>query len=217
MTFSDDLWARIEPIRTAIDELPFVMGLRDGTLDSEKFAYYMAQDALYLADYGRALAACAAQTLDPDELVFWAQASRETIVVERELHASHVQLGVGELGEPSPTCTGYTSYLMNLASQGCYPVLAAGVLPCFWIYDDVGTRMKDALGDLSQHPYGDWIGAYGDPEFAASARTAREIVDTLAAAATDGVRERMATAFVTASRYEWMFWDAAWRQETWPV
>jgi thiaminase/transcriptional activator TenA len=27
----------------------------------------------------------------------------------------------------------------------------------------------------------------------------------------------MHQAFATASRYEWMFWDAAWRQETWPV
>ncbi|GAB95546.1 thiaminase/transcriptional activator TenA [Kineosphaera limosa] len=220
MSFVDQLWQTIEPIRTAIDELPFVTGLADGSLDADRFGYYMAQDALYLADYGRALAACAAQATDPGDMVFWAESARQTVVVERELHAAHVERGLHDLGQPSPTCTAYTSYLLAHSAQGCYPALAAGVLPCFWIYDDVGTRMKavvEARGGLSEHPYGDWIAAYGDPEFAASTARAREIVDRLAQAADEGVRQRMTRAFVTAARYEWMFWDAAWRRETWPV
>ena len=52
MTFSDDLWQAIAPIREAIDALPLLTGLRDGSLDTERFGYYMTQDALYLADYG---------------------------------------------------------------------------------------------------------------------------------------------------------------------
>jgi thiaminase/transcriptional activator TenA len=28
---------------------------------------------------------------------------------------------------------------------------------------------------------------------------------------------RVFERFATTSRYEWMFWDAAWRQERWPV
>ena len=43
------------------------------------------------------------------------------------------------------------------------------------------------------------------------------IVDALADVADDGVRAAMAAAFVRSSQYEWMFWDAAWRLETWPV
>lgn len=30
-------------------------------------------------------------------------------------------------------------------------------------------------------------------------------------------RRRVVEHFVTTSRYEWMFWDAAWRRESWPV
>lgn len=217
MTFSDDLWQAIAPIREAIDALPLVTGLRDGSLDTERFGYYMTQDALYLADYGRALAACAAQSPDADDLVFWAESARQTVVVERELHAAHVANGLGDLGEQSPTCAAYTGHLLTLSTRGCYPALAAGVLPCFWIYDDVGTRLKAAVGDLAAHPYGDWISAYGDPEFAASTAHARRIVDALADAADDGVRAAMAAAFVRSSQYEWMFWDAAWRLEIWPV
>ena len=111
----------------------------------------------------------------------------------------------------------YTSYLFSLAAAGSYPVLAAGILPCFWIYEDVGRRLKEGLSDLAGHPYADWIRTYGDPAFAATTQQAKQILDRLGAQADPGTVEQMHKAFTTASRYEWMFWDAAWRQETWPV
>ncbi|MFH5822916.1 TenA family protein [Georgenia sp. AZ-5] len=213
--FSDTAWERTAPIREAIDRLPFLLGLEEGTLPRETFAYYMAQDAHYLADYGRVLSACASQAVDVAELLFWSSSASNTVLVERELHAAHVADLTGT--EKSPTCTAYTSYLLSLTAGGRYPEVAAAVLPCFWIYEDVGTRLKGRVQDLATHPYGDWIGTYGDPAFAESTRTARQIVDRLANHAGPTVRGRMYTAFRRAAQYEWMFWDAAWRQEAWPV
>ena len=215
MSFSQDAWGAITLIRKAIEELPLLTGLEDGSLPRDTFVYYMAQDAHYLADYGRVLAAAASQTTDADELLFWARSAHTTVIVERELHAAHVADFAAI--PKSPTCTAYTSYLFSLAAAGCYPALAAGIVPCFWIYEDVGRRLKDRVGDLTGHPYGDWISTYGDPQFAASTEQAKQILDRLAAQTDPGTVERMHQAFATASRYEWMFWDTAWRQETWPV
>jgi thiaminase/transcriptional activator TenA len=215
MPFSQDAWEAIAPIRKAIDELPFLTGMEDGSLPRAWFIYYMAQDAHYLADYGRVLAAAASQTTDADELLFWARSATTIVVVERELHAVHV--GDFAASTMSPTCTAYTSYLLSLAAAGRYPALAAGILPCFWIYEDVGRRLRERVSDLTGHPYADWISTYGDPEFAASTEQAKQILDRLAAQADPATVERMHETFSTASRYEWMFWDAAWRQETWPV
>jgi thiaminase/transcriptional activator TenA len=215
MSFSEDVWESIGPIRKAIDELPFLRGLADGTLARERFVYYMAQDAHYLAEYGRVLAAAASQTTGADELHFWSTSASTTIAVERELHAAHVADFAASTR--SPTCTAYTSYLFSLAGAGRYPALVAGILPCFWIYEDVGRRLKDRVGDLTGHPYADWISTYGDPAFAASTEQARQILDRLAAQTDPATVELMHEAFTTASRYEWMFWDAAWRQEIWPV
>jgi thiaminase/transcriptional activator TenA len=215
MPFSQDAWQAIAPIRQAIDRLPLLTGLEDGSLSHARFVHYLAQDAHYLADYGRVLAAGASQTTDADELLFWAGSAHTTVLVERELHAAHVSDFAAT--PRSPTCTAYTSYLFSLAASGSYPVLVAGVLPCFWIYEDVGRRLKGRVRDLMTHPYADWISAYGDPEFAASTERARQIVDRHAAQADPGTLERMHQAFATASRYEWMFWDAAWRHETWPI
>jgi thiaminase (transcriptional activator TenA) len=215
MSFSQDAWEAVAPIRKAIDELPFLTGLEAGDLPGDTFTYYLAQDAHYLADYGRVLAAAASQATDPEELILWAGSAVTTVVVERQLHAAHVADFAATTR--SPTCTAYTSYLFSLVAAGRYPVLAAGILPCFWIYEDVGRRLKERLGDLTGHPYADWISTYGDPEFAASTEKAKQVLDSLAAQADPATVARMHEAFATASRYEWMFWDAAWRQEVWSV
>lgn len=215
MSFTDDAWTAVAGIRQAIDTHPLLTGLHDGTLDREVFTGYLAQDAQYLSSYARVLASCAAQAPDPAETAFWAQRAHDVVAVESALHDSH--LTGAEPVEPSPTCLGYTSYLWALSAQGAYPVLVAGLLPCFWIYDDVGRRFSAQAGDLSRHPYGDWIATYGDPTFSAATEQVRRTTDRVARESGPPTRRRMLTAFVTASRYEWMFWDAAWRTESWPV
>lgn len=214
MGFSDEVWEKTQPIMQAIHEHPFVKALGDGSLDREVFTHYMTQDALYLADYGRAMGLLAAKALDADEVAFWANGVIGAIVAERELHSTHVDLDFGDM---SPTCGAYTNFLLARAAVSPYEVGVAAILPCFWIYQVVGERLLEAAGDLDSHPYGDWIGVYSDPEFAEATAKARRIADGLAEAATAAVREQMVEAYVTAARYEWMFWDAAWRQEGWPV
>lgn len=214
MTFTADAWERVTPILEAIQTHPFVMGLGDGSLGRREFAEYLAQDAVYLADYARALSALAAMAPSADEVAFWSSAARDAILVERSLHASHVEL---DAVQPSASCRAYTSYLLTLTVTGGYRVAAAGVLPCFWIYADVGRRLLDAAGDLSAHPYGDWIGLYADKAFDDQVDRAKAIVDEAARHASPDELTAMHLAFETASRYEWMFWDAAWRLEVWPV
>ncbi len=218
-TFTDQAWRDSAALRSSIDELPFLLRLADGTLDAGTFSGYLAQDALYLGDYARVLAAAASQCTDPDELMFWANSAYGAIAVERQLHETRVApLDATEptVAEMMPVCRAYTSYLWALVGQGCYPVLAAAILPCFWIYDDVGSRLKNAVADLAGHPYSDWIATYGDPDFAESTRQARVIVDTLAQQSSPEVTARMYQAFRTSCRYEWMFWDAPSRDEAWP-
>ncbi|EJZ87678.1 hypothetical protein HMPREF9241_00306 [Schaalia turicensis ACS-279-V-Col4] len=213
--FTDELWEEIAPIKKAIDQGQFVRGLGDGSLSQDKFNYYMVQDALYLAAYAKALAGLATFAHDPDDLVFWAEASANSIKVERELHASHVD--VMAAATPSPTCRAYSDFLAAQLASGEYGIAAAAVLPCFWIYQVVGTELLDTAGDLEKHPYGDWIGMYANPVFAEETKIVRGIVDRVAEGVVELQRQRMRDAFVQASRYEWMFWDAAWRMETWPI
>lgn len=216
MTFSNDLWVAIGTLRERIHALPFLAELREGTLPTDVFVGYLAQDTHFLTDYSRALATTSAQAPTPQEAAFWIQASHNALVAEQEmLHDTRVP----DLGAhpASPTTVGYSSYLVATAATAGYAVSAAALLPCFWLYADVGTRLLDQTGDLTGHPYRDWIGTYADPTFNADAAQACRIVDRIAESTDQAVRDRMRAAFETAGRFEWMFWDAAHRRETWPV
>jgi thiaminase/transcriptional activator TenA len=217
--FCEDMWLRTADLMTAIHDHPFVAGLGDGSLDPDRFAFYIVQDARYLTAFSKALATASARAADPAEAAFWAQSAHTALAAERLLHAGYVEeLGADADGlATSPTCLAYASYLQATALAAPYPVLAAAVLPCFWIYQDVGTALLKRTGDQPDHPYRKWIDTYSDPAFAASVEQAKAIADRVAAAADPVTREGMAEAYRTAAAYEWMFWDSAWRRESWPT
>jgi thiaminase/transcriptional activator TenA len=119
--------------------------------------------------------------------------------------------------ETSPTCLAYTSYLLATAQTASYPELVAALLPCFWVYQHVGTEILARQARDADNPYAAWIETYADDEFAASVRSCRDAVDAAAAGADERTRARMLAAFTRATEYEWLFWDSAYRMESWPT
>ncbi len=219
-SFSAIAWGETSALRGKIIDLPFNRELTAGVLSEERFRFYMIQDAHYLEDYSRALAVAAAKAPDPEAMQCFAAAAKEALVVERALHAGFFQkFGVSSqeaaLVEPSPTCAAYTNFLLSVAHVGAYAELVAAILPCFWIYWDVGKQI--AAVATPDNPYHAWIETYSDPEFGEQVEAVIAIADRTAAAVTEDQRGRMLGAFKRSSQYEWMFWDSAYRLETWPV
>ncbi|MCA0147110.1 TenA family protein [Blastococcus sp. LR1] len=223
-SFGERAWTATADARAAIDELPFLTGLGAGTLDPAMFRHYLEQDALYLAGYARALSLLAARAPDTASASFWATSAVGCGVVEAQLHADLLGeelLGAvplsGVLGTttPSPTCLGYVSYLVATAATAPYAVGAAAVLPCFWVYADVGGRLARQAATAPGHPYRRWVDAYADGGFQEATRQARALTDA-AATASPQDEPAMQAAFATAVRYEHAFWQAAWNREHWP-
>jgi thiaminase/transcriptional activator TenA len=220
MRFTEEVWAEAAPILRAIDDHSFVRELAAGTLSRERFQGYMIQDAVYLRGFGRALAYGAVKAPDAEQILHFSKAAEVAIVVERALHAGFLQqVGVdaaeAEAAEASPTCAAYVDHLLASATVGSFGDVAAAVLPCFWIYQDVGTRIAGVAA--SDNPYQAWIDTYAGEEFAAAVARMQAVVDAEAAGAGEAQRASMRARFLRSCRYEWMFWDAAWRMETWPV
>ena len=139
-SFRDHAWQRTTELRAAIHGLPFNRELAAGTLDQARFQFYISQDALYLDQYGRILAMAGARGPDGATLRLFAESALEAVAVEQVLHSQYLtQFGAGE-AEPSPDCLNYTSFLLATAYHEPWEVLMAALLPCFWIYWDVGTK-----------------------------------------------------------------------------
>lgn len=219
-SFSSDAWDRNAGLYETIRAMPFNAELAAGSLSEAQFKHYIVQDAHYLIGFGRALALAAAKAPGPDRIVQFAKAAEEAIVVERALHGSFfVQFGITpaafESTPLSPACHHYVSYLLSTAYAEPYEVALGALLPCFWIYAEVG-RDIHARAD-SANPFRAWIDTYAGEEFHAAVRGVIFATDEAAADASPRLRERMHDAFTRAAQLEWMFWDSAYRLEAWPV
>ncbi|MFC4942659.1 thiaminase II [Pseudonocardia sp. GCM10023141] len=216
----DVLWAGAEDVYAAILEHPFLAGLADGTLPRESFRHYIVQDAHYLRGYARALAVCAAKAPDADATVMFAEHAAGAINAERDMHAALL----GELGmthadaerEPvAPTTLAYVSYMLAAAHGGSFAEAVSAVLPCYWIYARVG---EELVARSSPDPlYARWIALYGGAEYQAVVDAVLDVTDAIGARASEAERALMERHYRTTSKYEWMFWDAGYRQEQWPV
>ncbi len=207
--FSRMLWDDVENIRRAIFELPFIEALGDGSLERHQFSYYLAQDALYLRAFSRALARASALAPSDLEQRFWANAAHYCLEVEAELHRTW--LGHEPAPPVGPVTRSYVDHLLAASAQGSYGVLVAALLPCYWLYADVGGRLHSEflVRDVgASHPYAAWLETYADEEFAAATRKVICIVDAAARAGSAAERAAMRTAFIQSSEYERDFFDA---------
>lgn len=198
---------------------PFVRGIGDGTLDVDKFGFWLRQDYLYLIDYARLFAAGVLKAPDLDTMTTMAKLVHEILHMEMDLHRSYVaEFGIttGDLERETkaPTCQGYTDFLLRTATTGDFSELLGALLPCIWGYAEVGERLAER-GMPEDERYARWIGMYTSDEFRELGLWCRDLVDRVAEGLPKDARARMESAFVTSSRYELAFWEMAWSGETW--
>jgi len=199
-------WNGIHSIRQKIDTLPFVQSLGDGTLDREAFLRYLCQDALYLRDYSRVLAAASRLAPTASEQAFWAHSAHGAIVGELQRRESWIPAQAMREARPSVTTTEYTNHLLATAERSDYRVLIAALLPCFWLYYDVGTRLHQL--SHPEHSYLSWLDTYADENFAQSTSQAIDIVTRAAAHADDATQLAMRDAFRLSASHEHAFFAA---------
>ncbi len=218
--FSDELWHGIADIYAAILAHPFLAGMTDGSLPADAFTFYVVQDALYLRRYAQALAAVATHAPDPAQTEMFARHAAGIVTVEMGLHQTlladlDIDPAAVDAAQEAPTTLAYNSYLLAATQGGSYADGVGTVLPCYWIYGEVG---KHLLGRGSPNPkYQRWIGTYGGEEFDSEVRDVIAVTDKLGPELSPAERQRVHRHFRTTSRYEWMFWDMGYRKEAWPV
>ena len=219
MKFTDTLRKNAHGIWEANFEHPFVQGIGDGSLDEEKFKFYLAQDYVYLKDFCRFLAIGAAKGRDLDAMGRFSDLLGLTLKVEMDLHRSIcADFGISseelEQTEPAPYCLAYTSYLLRIAYEGDFLDLLTAFLPCEWGYVEIGTRLK-AQG-IPEHPhYAKWIETYASPEFRELTESTKDLLDELTRGVSKDKLNRLQDIFNFSSRWERLFWEMAWNQQTW--
>ncbi|WP_395946679.1 thiaminase II [Caedibacter taeniospiralis] len=197
----------------AIKEHPFNKELTNGSLNIEKFAYYIEQDTLYLRDFARSLAVIASKAplkFVKDFLSF----SDGALIAEQEVVHSFFRqtFNLQETGKLTPAILSYTSYLLQVSSMAPVEIAIASVLPCFWVYKIVGQSIAQNTDMKSQNPYKKWIETYSGQDFSDSVERVISIFDEVALSASDEVRYLMLDAFYKSTVLEWHFWNDSYNQ-----
>lgn len=219
MKFTQEMRLECDGLWQASFDHPFVKGIADGSLPVEIFRYYVMQDAYYLTNFAKMQAVGALKAPDLATTKSFAHHSEQTCAAEMALHESFMgMLGVTEEDwkkfEPSPSAYAYVSHMYR-AMEGDLADVVATILPCYWLYYEIGERLKDAEPN---HPiYDRWIETYGSEWFGELVQEQIGRMDRLAEGLPAERRQELKDRFRRSSYYEWNFWQQAWTMETWEL
>jgi thiaminase (transcriptional activator TenA) len=219
--FTRQLRREADEIWRAVHAHPFLDELRAGTLPMNRFEYFILQDYVYLLDFAQVLCLGGAKAPDLKTLEIFARHALIAVEVERSFHASFGKsLGLSQRQldrtPKAPVTEAYTKHLQSVARGGSLAEIVAAVLPCYWIYGEVGRRLyrkrprKPAI-------YREWIEIYASEDYWKPVREQIRLMDSLGASARGEEKKLLRDHFVLSSRYEFLFWDQAYRLEKWPV
>lgn len=220
MKFSQEIRLAADSIWEASFNHPFVTGIGDGFLSLEAFRYYVLQDSYYLSHFAKVQSLGAAKAEDLHTTNLFAVHAQGTYEAELSLHenfSKQLNITKQEIAEfkPAPTAYAYTSHLYRAAYTGHLGDIVAALLPCYWLYYEIGEQLKECKP--SEPIYQEWIAAYGGDWFRTLVEEQIALIDELAVRVTENDRARMKEHFIISSQYEYAFWEMAYSLENWPV
>ncbi len=212
ITLPSDILRTSLPIYQAIMLHPFNQELLDGSLMLDKFSYYLEQDSFYLQHFSRAHALVSVRIDEcyrKDFLdIAQVSVSNEHDAVHRYFQVRHALTLTGQY---TPSCLNYIHFLLSTCSLASIEESVAALVPCFWIYHDLGQWMMSTQPGIS-HPYIRWIENYSCVEFDRITQSICAILCPLYDSASAELQTRMIRAFHTSSCMEWHFWNDAYHK-----
>ena len=217
-SLTDQMWTEAKPVYDATLQHPYLQGLADGSLPKASFQFYLIEDAKYLRAFSEALGTLARKAPRREWAATLRKHATEAVEAEQQLHQSLLRsegAAVQPPGAmPAPTNYAYTNHFKQAVERGSFADGLAAMLPCYWIYWEVGKELvKHGSKDKD---YQRWIDQYASEGYGATVRQVLDMMNAESARLTPAQRQRAIDLFVLSARYEYMFWDMAWRREAWP-
>jgi thiaminase (transcriptional activator TenA) len=213
-TWTQRAYAATAPMWAKIDAHPFLKELADGTLPDEKLVFYFEQNVYYIEAVIRCRAVAVAKATNPEVRDFFL--GPIPVFVDELKHQQTMLTRLGGRANPpiAPACHAYTRHILTLAWSREPVEYFGAFLPCPWTYDLIGQRFK---GKLQKQSHIDWWEFYMSREHNDMCDRYRGMVDRLAAELPPARQDDMIENFRLSLRYEYRFWDMAYKLEQWEI
>lgn len=195
---------------------PFVMGIQDGTLNKERFRYYIIQDYLYLEDYAKCFAIGIAKAKSPETTRLFAGYINVLTGGEMDIHRGYMgkfAVTQEELAETPRALDNlsYTSYMLRESYEGGEAEILAAILSCAYSYEVIAKKIIENNPSAADHEfYGEWVKGYASERYSEENKVLLEMLDRLTEHYSEEQLKHLVDIFVACSRYELAFWEMAW-------
>ncbi len=215
MSFSETLKEKAGKVWEDCYEHPFLQELGKGTLEKEKFKFYLLQDYRYLIEYAKVFAAGTTKCDEEKYMVKFSGIQHNILYDEMDIHRKYMaDFGITEkeAGDTAQSLfsKAYTSNMLATAYSGTAADIIAVVFPCAWSYHDYAKRLKQSYGNIPEENfYKKWIDTYASEEFEESFSWFYEYLDLLCENKTEKELKKIEDIFRTSIEFEFLFWDMA--------
>ena len=217
MNIFDELLEAVKPIWDQYYIHPFVLGIQNGTLEKDRFKYYLIQDELYLKDYTRCFALGLAKAKSDKTTKLFSDYI-QALTAEVDLHSGYYQkLAITkedlETTKMNLDNLSYTSYMLRISYEYEEVEILAAILACAYSYELIAKKMIENKSDCMDDPfYGDWIKGYASKEYADHNVELISMFNELTKSITDTQKENLKEIFECCSYYELRFWENSYQK-----
>jgi len=219
MRLSEKLKKDAEDIWKKIYVHPFVKELYEGTLPENKFRFYILQDYNYLISSIKnfsILATRAKNGMVMRELIdiAYIEATGEFEGYKKFLKKMGLTIKKAENQEQIQTGISYISFLLSTSSLKSFEEGITAVLPCYWSYAEIAKFHRKKLPSNKNGLYKKWANYYLENDYLNLVDKIKKLVDEIES---DFPYDKLKHAFMTSSRYEYMFWDSIYNMRSWNI
>lgn len=221
-SFTEQVRAQTQPYWEGSFRHPFLTELQAGTLPLAKFRYYLIQDGEYLRHFAHLYQVVADRTDIPalrKQMQTNAMQLAAGELLVRQTFFEELGIGATEIAATAiaPTTYHYVSHLYRQFVEANEIVAAASLLPCSWLYFEIGQALQQASEASPVSYYQQWIETYGGEEARVAIEQECQLLNQLYEKSSIQQQQQMIQAFVISAKMEFAFWDMAYQLETWPV
>lgn len=204
-TWCDNVWAVISPIMDRLKAHPFITGMIAGTLPEETFQRYLMQDCIYLKNYTREMQAMVAMLDEGEGKEMFKLFAQDSMAAEQALNEKF--RGRIESAETLPTTRAYIEHTSSQVDSGDAALALASLLPCMWMYNELGKYMSEVMVGGNDNPYREWISLYSSELMEKGVPVMQALANKLAKAESTHRKAEMRYAFCKSARFEMDFFQ----------
>ena len=217
MTFLDECIEFAGPAWERYIHHPWIEALFAGTLQEDKFRYWLIQDLPYIGENASEVAFTKVPTHNP-----WVKLQREYGVRAAE---SRVELRILEDYDEfaltrwaaRPRREAFVNFFVRAFYEGTFGDVCCAVYPCYCFHNTFGVRYENEKPKNLSQLQRDWLEQWQDPFYRDLQNATVDGINEYGNASTEFERDKMRWLFLRATQHQIATFDAAWiMSDPWP-